>query len=74
MRDEYNPYEDANWGQRKSKRPMVWKNTFLRVYMEKLQKGWPATMAAVAARRAEAAEKKDVANVALSGSPREQLG
>jgi hypothetical protein len=35
-----------------------WPNTFLRVYMEKLAKGWPANMAAVAGRRAQSLEQR----------------
>lgn len=45
--------------------PMVWKNSFLRVYMEKLAKGWPANMAAVAGRRAQLLEKKPPATATV---------
>lgn len=54
---EYNPYSDENWGRtRWQGERIIWPTLFLKVYMAKLGKGWPAQMAAAAGRRAEKGE------------------
>lgn len=54
---EYDPYSDPNWGAHEFK-PIHWESIFLRVYMAKLAKGWPAQLAARAGRRAERGESR----------------
>ena len=51
MNREYNPFEDEDYGKR-NYGPIDWRDPWLAVYMAKLAKGWPANMAAAAARRA----------------------
>ena len=45
---EYDPYKDPDFGKRNFD-PIDYKNSRLKVYFEKLRKGWPARMAAAAA-------------------------